>query len=267
MKNYLLIETNSDPPKRIRNLSNDEYNTIIKNHELIGHYKYSIRRIKEVKNNFNEFKKYHFDIKKKILEKPPDIFGILDEIFIDYNRLLINFCTSLKYTADYLERKIKKHVGQDKSEKFKNWLSSIYDSKFSYKLFYNLRNFAQHSEYPIKDFTIDRERFINTDIVRLQELRIEFDTKYLLSNEDLMKKLTELLHYGDYFPSEPLILEFEKLIELFVPKLKSLEFEILEKACKELDLITNNKTNMNFGYIENGKTKFYHIENDFIKRI
>lgn len=265
MNKYHLIDTRTDPTQTLREISTLEYETIIKNQNIIAHYKYATRRIKEVKGNFKDLKNYHFEAQEIILKKPREIYETLEEIFVNYNRLLINFCTSLKFLSDYLERELKKYFGENTLSKFKKWISAIYDSNFSYRLFYNLRNFVQHSEYPIKDFRVDRERYYNTSIVRIQELSIVFDKEYLLSDIDLRKKLEGLKGFGEYFPVQPYILEIEKIIDLFFPKLIELEQGFIKESCSQLDIITNGKIGLSYGYFD--KNKSYKIENDFINNL
>jgi len=265
MNKYHLIDTNEDPSRILREISIEEFETIIKNQNIIAHFKYATRRIKEVKGNFNELKNYHFDAQEIILKKPKDIYETLEDIFVNYNRLLINFCTSLKFLSDYLERELNKCIGENTLCKFKKWIHAIYESSFSYRLFYNLRNFVQHSEYPIKDFRVDRERYINTSIIRIQELSIVFDKEYLLSDIDLRRKFEGLKGFGEYFPVQPYILEIEKIIDLFLPKLIELEKEFIKESCSQLDIITNGKNGLSYGYFD--KNKSYKIENDFIDNL
>ncbi|MBY0098667.1 hypothetical protein [Mesobacillus maritimus] len=67
------------------------------------------------------------------------------------NRLTINYLSSAKLFIEHTEKKLKSKYGNN-SQEFKDWKSATkkeFDSSFSYRFLYHLRNYTQHYGFPI----------------------------------------------------------------------------------------------------------------------
>ncbi len=138
----------------------------------IHEFRYFARRIKEIELNYDSLIKTIEQYEGLSTNKGLSINDI-DLADIDINRLLINFSSSLKYFADYLDKHFYKFGEKSKEySQFKTQITLLYDSYFSYRLFYNLRNYTQHREFPIYYFNEERDYSAG-----LRELKIGF-SKY-----------------------------------------------------------------------------------------
>jgi hypothetical protein len=76
-------------------------------------------------------------------------------IVLDINRLLLNLLSSVRTYLDHTETSIKRRHGHNSQVflRFKKTCSDHYDSLFSYRFMYKLRNYAQHCGLPIGEFS------------------------------------------------------------------------------------------------------------------
>ena len=74
---------------------------------------------------------------------------------LDINRLALNFLSSMRTYLDHLETSIAKRHGPESVNlaNFRQYCSDAYDSHFSYRFLYRLRNYAQHCGLPIGQIT------------------------------------------------------------------------------------------------------------------
>lgn len=89
--------------------------------------------------------------------------------FIAINSFVINIISSGRSLVDSIETCIK-HTYGEKSKEYINFCNTskipVYEKYFSYRLFYELRNFSQHNHLPVSCegnfFFFDIKRIINT---------------------------------------------------------------------------------------------------------
>jgi len=75
---------------------------------------------------------------------------ILENIYMEINRLMINTLATFSSYLNLTERKLKElDNGLARFDRFKEACSTAYDNNFSYRFLYHLRNFSQHYELPI----------------------------------------------------------------------------------------------------------------------
>ncbi|MFJ5713721.1 hypothetical protein [Neobacillus sp. NPDC093127] len=72
-----------------------------------------------------------------------------ESIYLDANRLLINFLSSLSMFIDYGERYNKKHFGKARMKEFQETTHDFYDNHVSYRFIALMRNFALHYGFPL----------------------------------------------------------------------------------------------------------------------
>jgi hypothetical protein len=72
-----------------------------------------------------------------------------DRVYLEANRLLINYLSSLSMFIDYGERYSKKHFGKQKMEEFQSKTHDFYDNHVSYRFMALMRNYALHYGFPL----------------------------------------------------------------------------------------------------------------------
>lgn len=73
----------------------------------------------------------------------------MEAINLELNRLLINYISSVTHYLKRTEVYIKKKHGDISVKRFNTRRHELYDSSFSYRFVYFLRNYAQHAGLPI----------------------------------------------------------------------------------------------------------------------
>ena len=166
---------------------------------------------------------------KQIAEKKADQ-SIFDYLFLDINRLILNFLSSIRTYLDHTETRLKKQYGKDSSEFkiFKEKTSYAYDNNFSYRFLYKLRNFAQHCGLPASAFNItssDEGNFLKLSLVRND----------LIKNYDGWGKLkTELANQDEQFDILELLLVKIDLLKVINTDINRLTYEYYKEAGFEL---------------------------------
>ena len=98
-----------------------------------------------VDTHLHWFKEYN---SRKSLMDGPD----LTSVRLDINRTLLNFLSMAKTFIDHVETHLKKKYGETslEFEKFKKAQNTAYDNSCSYRIMYQLRNYAQHCGLPVQ---------------------------------------------------------------------------------------------------------------------
>lgn len=84
-----------------------------------------------------------------------DLFNKKD-LYININRCFLNLLSSIRSYLDHIDNKICDRFGKDDAirENFQQYCSHEYDTNFSYRFIYQLRNYAQHRGFPINDISL-----------------------------------------------------------------------------------------------------------------
>jgi hypothetical protein len=72
-----------------------------------------------------------------------------ESIYLEANRLLINYLSSLSMFIDYGERYKNKHFGKERMKKFQEKASDFYDIHVSYRFIALMGNYALHYGFPL----------------------------------------------------------------------------------------------------------------------
>lgn len=74
------------------------------------------------------------------------------------NTRILNYMMSVKTLLDHMETSINRRYGENSTEfvEFKALTANEFDSKFSYRFMYKLRNFVQHCGMPPLSYTISK---------------------------------------------------------------------------------------------------------------
>lgn len=108
--------------------------------QLFEIFQYNLKRLLSI---------YELNNRDTVIRHVPYFEGFSDRI--ELNALLINYISSGKTLIDSIESCIKTTYSKASTEytSFRQFLSSVYDNCFSYRLLTRLRDFAQHGHLPV----------------------------------------------------------------------------------------------------------------------
>jgi len=156
-------------------------------------------------------------------------------VYLNTNRLLLNYLSSVKTFVDHLETFFNRKFGKESNEylEFKKLLSLFYDNSFAYRFFYQLRNYTQHVGLPIHNINFKTDFDRENKSVK-GTLKISFNRDKLLTDFKEWKKVkADLENQQAEFDLTPLlyemthnIMEIERNLELILKSglLKSVEY-------------------------------------------
>ena len=202
--------------------------------EIILEFKYYQRKVKEIELNYLDYKSKYDFYKEKLAKKNIQKSKDFDLIFIDINRVFVNFITSIRTFVEHLEKKISRKYSKNSQEylSYKKFVGNCYDKYFSYRFFYHLRNFSIHTDYPINSFFSDYEYDEDRNIKKF-EFKVEFQKSHLLKDYDIKKKLNfDLCSYNEKFPVLPLVESILEPVSKFIPFIINLDHNYYLKAAE-----------------------------------
>jgi hypothetical protein len=144
----------------IRILSNAEFQRYSEATVYLLDFSRSQQLYKIVLLNYEDFLNIVINYSDDYKKEPGNVnFPIMEKIFIDINRYLLNFLFSVRTFLDHTETKLKNVYGNNspKVDQFKKACSFEYDNNFSYRFLYKLRNYSQHCGLPIEGFSLKSE--------------------------------------------------------------------------------------------------------------
>lgn len=157
----------------------------------------------------------------------------MEEMYVDTNRLLLNFLSTFRTYLDHTESMLKGKYGKE-SENTKRFLtlcSEQFDNYFSYRFLYKLRNYTQHCGMPLGSLTINSKAIDNKSKDIINYLAIFFDRDTLLKNYD---SWTVIKNEIEKLPTKIEITPFVDEVMECISKINSLvieyEFENLSKS-------------------------------------
>lgn len=175
----------------------------------IDTYLFLKRKRIEIEHNADDFFNYLTYCNKMLYTRKDDDTFDLNPIYIEVNRKFINFSTSLRVLTEAVEKKIKNAYSPEDIEykELEETRCSFYDSYFSYRILYHIRNFALHFQYPIHYINVEFNNYVNNKPLK-RDLEVMFDKNHLLSNKEFSAKMKkDLEKYGAKFPVKPIIEE------------------------------------------------------------
>ena len=213
-------------------ISSEEYDSIMLSNQAIFEYEYFNRKVKEIDLNLEDFLnihgKYSFEM-ANMHHSEDTIPGLMDEAFININRTFVNYINSCRIFIDHMEGKIKGKYGEnsknykvfDKAKKY------CYNTYFSYKFFYHLRNYAEHVNFPVYNINKSTSWKTINDLEKpVTEFKVFFNKDKLLESKYMSSKLKmELKYRNTLFPVLPVIEEFKKPINYMLNTLLKVEAE------------------------------------------
>ena len=133
----------------------------------------------------------------------------IELIQLELNRRLLNYLSSVRTYLDHSETFLKRLFGKESEQVklFKTICSGFYDTFFSYRFFYKLRNYAQHCGLPISNIRTSIESQPELDATKIT-MHLKFDKQKLLDGFDWDQKTrNDLKQMGSEFDFMPLFIE------------------------------------------------------------
>jgi hypothetical protein len=109
------------------------------------------------------------------------------EVFFTLNQHVANFISSTRAFIDHAEGHLKRTFGENSPEfrNFKQGTAGLYDSHFSYRFLYHIRNYTLHRDLPVSNVNLNGTR---DDAGKLKlDITVRLDRDMLLSHFDRLK--------------------------------------------------------------------------------
>lgn len=239
--------TNIEEGTRIdikRSITEEEFNKIINSIHEIGNIDSNIKLFDLVmlnKNSFLDTAKKDF---KEMIESSMKIQGDrekYDRHYLNFNRLFLNYLSSIKSFIDHNKTLITREFGSSSSELelFIKKTNFYFDNYFCYRFFSKLRDYSQHYGLPLQDFNLVVERNIKGGVDG--QLTMDFNPTDLLSHFSNWGKIVtnDLINAKNDIYLLPLIEAMTKVLFDFLRFINDLFTKKVCEAAKYLKLITD----------------------------
>ncbi|MES2795147.1 MAG: hypothetical protein V4683_04230 [Bacteroidota bacterium] len=181
-------------------LTNQEAAQFISASDFIKNIDFIIKKKEEVYFNSNDFHDFIF--------KAENLNNHVEnrQNYIHFNRYFLNFLNSWRIYIDFLEAFVKKLMN-DEFERFKKETNKLFDTNFTYRFLYNLRNYSEHISYPIQIILANNAGskfeplFIRNELLMHESMKPKhFKNDYKLLNEifPVLPHMTEGLNLLEY---------------------------------------------------------------------
>ncbi|KAA6333292.1 hypothetical protein EZS27_018284 [termite gut metagenome] len=198
-------------------MSKEEYNNILEAIDVLYNYENLKRLYEIVALNNNELIKFVMGERDSLIKNSLSVVGDKEAYYFHYlnvNRFLLNYLSSLRTLIDHIESAIKRKFGNTSNEQkiYKEKLKEMYDKYFSYRFFYKLRNYSQHCGLPIEEIEMSATIISENEIK--PEYKVEFKTKDLLDKyKEWGTNVKKDLEERESFSLFPLLEEMGIIIE------------------------------------------------------
>ncbi|MEX6095563.1 hypothetical protein, partial [Morganella morganii] len=132
---------------QIRTLTNEEIEWYDTQKDILMEFVNDFSLVEYVNLNYESFLELLNETVIKIAKEPSFIGSYPFKNFpFLLNTRILNYMMSVKTLLDHMETKINRRYGEASTEfvEFKALTANEFDSKFSYRFMYKLRNFVQH---------------------------------------------------------------------------------------------------------------------------
>lgn len=179
-----LARTDGENISGIRALNDSEVHEIRACNTSVFDFNRHFKLVEYVSYNYDCLKDH---IESNLIEFSEDQNNLgnydIDRLSHGVNILLLNFMMSVRTFLDHMETHVKRTYGKISCETdlLKNLTSTEFDSKFSYRFMYKLRNYVQHCGMPPINYT--KTKVLKGDNPRAS-IVAEFDRNALLFGFD-----------------------------------------------------------------------------------
>ncbi|SFH69768.1 hypothetical protein [Klebsiella quasipneumoniae] len=143
----------------IRPLSNEEIEVYDTQKNIFMEFVNDFALVEYVRLNYESLMELLHETILKVAKEPSFIGSYPFKNFpFLLNTRILNYMMSVKTLLDHMETSINRRFGEDSTEfvYFKALTANEFDSKFSYRFMYKLRNFVQHCGMPPLSYTISK---------------------------------------------------------------------------------------------------------------
>lgn len=237
---YSLSTVDNPNINSIRELTVDDFNRY-------SSYISELSRLSSDENLFRIVELNYIDLKTNLdtyiinfSKRTKEDFFEFDQLFLNVNRLILNFLSTARTFLDHTETRLKRKYGANSEElkKFETSTSEAYDNNFAYRFLYKLRNFSQHCGLPTGSITINSSADKKGETIN--NLTLFLVRNDLLSEFDSWGQLVkeELKNQPETFDIIPLVDEKFKLLKEINQKLnKRIYSKLKQEAQVLMDLI------------------------------
>lgn len=220
----------------IRGLSDIEYEEYKKAVERLLRFSSDNRTFLIVWLNYNDYEKLlrrYFDEWKKNAAMS---WSRMENMALEINRRILNYLSSVRTFLDHWETNLRRRYGRDSErvKHFKNACSEAYDSSFSYRFLYVLRNYAQHCGMPLGQLTLHSEEVSQYSKEVRHSIVVKFNRDELLSEFDEWgsRLKREIRKLSPVFEISPHVAEMMKCLEKIHLTVIKDEFPSLTKSAE-----------------------------------
>lgn len=142
----------------------------------------------------------------------------LTSVRLDLNRTLLNFLTMVKTFIDHVETYLKRIYGETSPEfeKCKKAQNAVYDRSASYRIMYQLRNYAQHCGLPVQVVSFSSTSTELYGTIYRDRLECLCDRDHLLERFNWKKVQPDLEAQEKQFDVIPHVFEYmENLFDVY----------------------------------------------------
>jgi hypothetical protein len=148
---YELGFIDGDKITSIRKLSNEEFQEYKRASDCLSNFSNTQQLYTITLLNYNEYFTTLKEYEQQYSSSQSLNSLILERMFLNINRRLLNYLSSIRSFLDHTETRLKEKYGKEfaRVKHFLEACSKEYENSFSYKFFYTLRNFTQHFGMPV----------------------------------------------------------------------------------------------------------------------
>lgn len=144
----------------MRAVTDVEYEVYRKNRAILADFSQDHQLLRLVTESYRDFSQCVLDFGSGIVGGPDVISQeCLDPALFRTNRYVLNFLGAVRTFLDHLHTKLKRSFGGGSAqlEFFKSLTAHQFDTSFSYRFLYKLRNYTQHCGMPPVKFSVEHK--------------------------------------------------------------------------------------------------------------
>ncbi|MCZ7380691.1 MAG: hypothetical protein O8C64_03825 [Candidatus Methanoperedens sp.] len=267
MNTYLVLqkETKFMPIRQLNDAEYEEYEGAIK---CLADFSGELQLFTIVYMNYNAYENILNRYFEDFTNRPSMSISQIESMNLNINRYILNFLSSVRTYLDHHKTNLKKRneKNSQRVRLFESACKNAYESHFSYRFLYRLRNYTQHFGMPIGKFTLQKSLIPGSNDIH-HSFGVEFDRDELLRYDKWGPQLkSEIQTLPPNFEITPHITVMMKCIEKINFTLIKDDLPNLIKSAEYVkQLIAEIKDNSGIPYISryeklNGKEVKIHLE-------
>lgn len=221
--------------KLIRSIASADLDKVWKAMHQLGDFATCCGLYEICEANYQSILSHYSTLKEGIESNRHRAHEYMEEAFQEMNRLLLNYLASFRTLLDHLATRYTRLDRQGSSylDDFKRITAACYDSSFSYRFFYQLRNYVQHCGLPLAE--MKTTEYPDHDGSVLIDISICFDRDNLISAyKNWGKVKVDLQSKPAYMELIPYLNEFNSQIQLINIVVTGIELSLADDSWQTL---------------------------------